>query len=469
MATPSTPEEITGQEDRGPEKSFVPPFPWERGLQDSSDLSTKRGFVFQFPPFPTLSRVGEEVAEQAVPTGLYVHIPFCPYRCSYCYYAVEVNQPQSAVDEYLETVELEMARVARRPSMATHQVRTVFFGGGTPTAMDEAQIGRAVGALRRHFDLSRVEEFTFESDPTTLTLGKLHALRAQGVNRLSIGIQSFSTETNLLNERKHSAEQSAEAISLARKAGFDNLNLDLICGLIGETDQGWRSTIDELLRVAPEHVTMYLFSFRPQTTAYSRVKHGRASTPPEEAARVEMYLHARRRLLAAGYTQTTPNCFVREPRFEQIHQRNAWSSLPLLGMGNSAYSFVNDCVTQNFRATSAWQKRIREGVLPVELGHRLNARELMVRYAVLRMKQLRIVRRDFRARFGFDVPEVFGPQLERLSGLGLITVTPEEVALTEQGIVYADDVCRMLYPPDVQEKLSRVESAPPPPLVRSLI
>ena len=124
-----------------------------------------------------------------------------------------------------------------------------------------------------------------------------------------------------------------------------------------------------------------------------------------------MYEYASDRLLGAGYTQTTANCFVRQPRFEQIHQRNAWASLPLLGLGNSAYSFVDDCVTQNVRSVRAYSEAIAAGRIPVELGHRLTARDLMIRYCVLRFKQLSISRRKFRERFGFELDDVIGKEL----------------------------------------------------------
>jgi oxygen-independent coproporphyrinogen III oxidase len=449
-------------------ESYVPAFPWDRGIEEAS-LSTKRGFVFQFPPFPALESTDADVVDRRTPAGLYAHVPFCPYRCSYCYYAVELNQPADAVTAYLDLLEAEMALVAARPAVRRHQLTTAFIGGGTPTQLSTQELARLVEALHARLDLSALAEFTVESDPTTITLDKVVALRERGVNRISIGVQTFADELNELNQRRHGAAETMAAIDAVRRAGIDNLNLDLICGLIGETPDNWRATIDQLLAIAPEHVTIYLFSFRPQTSAFVRVAKGKLPAPPEEAMRIAMYVEARDRLLAAGYTQTTANCFVREPRWEQIHQRNAWSSLPLVGLGNSAYSFIDDCVTQNVRSLGAYSQAVARGKIPVELGHRLTARELMIRYCVLRFKQLSISRSAFQTRFGFDIDDVIGKELANLTRLGLVECSQDRVVLTAKGIVYVDDVCREIYTPEVRNRMQAIENAALPELVKSLV
>ena len=260
-------------------ESYVPPFPWDVGI-DATSLSTKRGFVFQFPPFPALATTDAEVIDRRTPAALYAHVPFCPYRCSYCYYAVEVNQRPEAVTAYLDSLEREMALVAARPAVRRHRLTTAFIGGGTPTYLGAAELARLVEGLHTQFDLSHLEELTVESDPTTLDLEKLIVLRERNVNRISIGVQTFSDELNELNQRHHTLAETLAAIDAVRRAGIGNLNLDLICGLIGETAENWRATIDRLLEVAPEHVTIYLFSFRPQTGAYVRVQNGKMPSPP---------------------------------------------------------------------------------------------------------------------------------------------------------------------------------------------
>ncbi|MDR3425795.1 MAG: coproporphyrinogen-III oxidase family protein [Alphaproteobacteria bacterium] len=433
------------------------PFPWLEGIGDDS-LSTSRGFVFQFPPFPTLPQVKELTRPTA---GLYFHIPFCAYKCSFCYYATSVTHDSRTVQRYLDALSMEMGSRTAQNRAERHDIRTMYIGGGTPTILEPEQLSGFILGIRERFDCGRVEEFTVESTPNTLTPEKAAALRASGVTRVSIGVQSFSDKINALNDRHHTVAEAFQAIKTARQAGIDNLNLDLICGLIGETQNSWKETIQTLLNVAPEHVTIYLFSMRPQTSAFKKVKESKVQRPPSEAERVALYTYARQKLLENGYTQTTPNCFVREPRFEHIHQSNAWSSLPLLGFGNSVYSFVDNTVTQNVSDISTYKELVSNGSSPVEIGHKLNARELMSRYCVLRFKQLRVVREDFRKSFGYDVTEVFGHEIERLEKLNLLTVDETAVSLTTKGTVYADDVCRTFYTPNVRQRLAEMEQGQP--------
>jgi oxygen-independent coproporphyrinogen-3 oxidase len=424
------------------ENALIPNFPWDRVLEES-DLSTLRGFVFQYPPFPALDTTTSEIVNQPKDAALYLHLPFCSYHCAFCYYAVSVGRGAEDIERYLQTTEREMDMLVDEGQASAHQVRTLFFGGGTPTYLGAGELKRIATSIGKRFDLSNLVEFTVEGDPTTVTRDKIEVLRSVGVNRISLGVQSFSTETNLLNDRKHSREDALRAIDAVRAGGIDNINLDFICGLVGETEEGWNATIDELLQIRPEHVTIYLLSLRPQTVSHARVCKGTDS--PGETQRVAMYRHAREGLLEAGYLQTTPNCFVREACYEQKHQLHAWSSLPLIGLGNSAYSYVDDCVKQNCRSIQTYEKSIAEGRSPIALGQRLTALEQMIRYCVLRLKQLFILRDDFRARFGFDLEEVLGDAVARLTQLGLAVVDKQEVRLTEKGIVYADDACRLFY------------------------
>ena len=445
--------------------AFVKPFPWQAEFA-TADLSTTRGFIFQYPPFPVAANLTPNVVHERDIAGLYIHLPFCPYHCAYCYYAVSLDHRRETTERYLRALGREIENAADQFGRR-YRITTAFFGGGTPTYLDSGSLLELIGKLRSVFDLDDIEEFTVESDPTTISLEKLQALRYGGVDRLSIGVQSFSTAVNFVNERKHSFEESLSAIALARMAGFTNINLDLICGLMGESEASWEATLATLLSVAPEHVTIYLFSLRPQTGAF--VKLSRSGTsPPCEQLRVEWMTEATRRLLAFGYTQTTANCFVRRPEFEQIHQRNAWSSLPLIGLGNSAYSFVNNSLTQNVRPMEKYIARVLSGGNPGEIDLPLNARDLMTRYCILRLKQLRIPHADFRQRFGFELLRVFGAQIQKLVDLGLVVVDEEAVRATPKGTIYVDDACRLLYAEDIRDQMARVEDTNLRPLIRSL-
>lgn len=429
----------------------IPPYPWGERLS-RAHLSTERGFVFQYPPFPALDEVSDADCPDEDPIGIYFHIPFCGYRCSYCYYAISLKDDANTMARYIDNLAKEVTRRARDGWLAKPP-DTIFVGGGTPTFLDVGSIERFLSCVVDEFDRTRTTEFTVESDPASITREKIDLLRSGGVNRMSIGIQTFSDEINRSNERGHTRKQSLEAIDVVRRAGIANLNLDVICGLTGDDFATFRETIELVLKIRPEHLTMYLFSFRPQTIAFSKTQTGKLPLPPTEPARVAMYRDAREQLLAAGYTQTTPNCFVASPEFEQVHQRNAWNSHPLLGFGNSAYSFCDDVVLQNCRPVKTYNGRIEDGRSPVSLRRRLSARDLMIRYIVLRLKQLSVPLIEFRRRFGFDLYQLFDECIDGLAALGLVEPAPEALRLTEDGILYVDDVCRAFYGEDVIARL----------------
>ncbi|WP_282611411.1 coproporphyrinogen-III oxidase family protein [Pelagibius sp. Alg239-R121] len=430
----------------------VPAFPWGSALT-KEDLNTERGFVFQYPPFPALDGATSGDQSPLGPTAIYFHIPFCSYRCSYCYYAISLKDDEDDTKRYINNLATEIDRVSERDGLTKHP-STIFVGGGTPTFLSLNSTELFLDKLFDRFETENLIEFSFESDPTTITLEKVRLLRDGGVNRMSLGVQTFSDALNQLNQRHHSREDTVKAIEAMRKGGIENLNLDIICGLTGETPENFRGTIQLVIDTAPPHITMYLFSFRPQTIAFSKTHTSKVPLPPSEEDRIGMYLYARERFLEAGYIQTTPNCFIRAPEFEQIHQRNAWDSHPLIGFGNSAYSFTGEIVRQNVRPSKQYNNLIESNVDTTEVFKRLSHYEQMIRYVVLRFKQLNVPLAEFMDRFGFDFLELFSGQVSNLNDCGLIEVSNGKVSLTKSGILYVDDVCRSFYSDDTIENLT---------------
>ena len=422
---------------QNPEKRIL----WEKP-------STTRGFVFQYPPFPTLPETSHKDIFSPEKAGIYVHIPFCSSHCSYCYYAVSCNPSPEKVAEYLSALNTEIALQTSNPIVQNHTITTAYIGGGTPTILTPEQILALSEKIRNSFSADSLKEFTIETTPTDLTEDKLQAIAESAINRMSIGVQSFSDKVNTLNDREHKREDVLQVIKSVRSAGMDNINLDIICGLIGETEQSWEQTVNDLIEVSPEHVTIYFLSLRPQTKAYKRTQTD--LTLPSEEKRIEMYKHAHTKLLSCGYIQTTANCFIKRPEFEHIHQSHAWNSMPLIGLGNSAYSFVNGSVMQNVRSIPKYKKLLSKGDSPIEIGRRLSAKDQMIRYVILRLKQLRIDNGDFRKRFGFEIDEIFTPQIKSLQKAGLVNIKDNSINLTFDGTIYVDDVCRMFYGNDVR-------------------
>lgn len=257
--------------------------------------------------------------------GIYIHIPFCVRRCHYCdFYSTTCLNRQ---EEYVTALLVEAARI---PEDAI--VRTVYIGGGTPSTLSPKQIARILGAIKRS-DI----EVTMEANPGDLTLDYLRAIRAAGVNRLSIGIQSF--DDNLLRRigRRHTSAEAIKAVRHARQVGFDNLSIDLIYGLPGQTIEGWRADIEQAIALAPEHISCYCLSYEEGTVLTRQLEDGEITETDEETERT-MYELLCHRLREAGYEHYEVSNFALPGRYSR-HNSSYWEGIPYIGLGAAAHSF----------------------------------------------------------------------------------------------------------------------------------
>ena len=279
-------------------------------------------------------RASETPAEGKSSLALYLHIPFCTSKCGYC----DFNSYEGldhVVPDYTPALIHEMELWA--PAAKNYRVDTIFFGGGTPslTSIDDMRI--LADALREQYDISPDVEWTLEANPTELTREHLEGLRGIGVNRLSMGVQSMHPDELELLEREHTPERVAQAVADARAAGFDNLNLDLIFGLIGHSMERWQSTLEQVIGFQPEHLSCYALTVEPGTALYYRVQKGQLEEPDPDLA-AEQYDWTRERLAAAGYQQYEISNWAKPGRACR-HNLVYWRAEPYLGMGAGAHSF----------------------------------------------------------------------------------------------------------------------------------
>ncbi len=267
--------------------------------------------------------------------GLYVHVPFCKTKCPYC----DFNTYQGIEDligSYLDAVTGEIAlwgRVLQRPA-----VNTIFLGGGTPSYLPNSHIGRILEAVRNAFSVRNNAEITVEANPDDLDRAKCGYLLSQGVNRLSIGVQSLDPGLLAQLGRRHGPEQAAGAFQIARAAGFTNINLDLMYGLSGQTMPQWRNTVQQVTSLRPAHLSLYCLTLEEGTPMHRWVRQGRLPRPDEDLA-ADMYSHARAALAAAGYCHYEVSNWSLPGRGGR-HNLGYWRNLPYLGVGPGAHSFL---------------------------------------------------------------------------------------------------------------------------------
>jgi putative oxygen-independent coproporphyrinogen III oxidase len=358
--------------------------------------------------------------------GLYVHLPFCKSKCPYCdFYSIT---DASLVESYLAALDAE-ARLYRDRFPVFD---SLFLGGGTPSWLDETQIAGLMQNLRRHFTFAPDSEITLEANPDDVTADKLAAWRNLGLNRLSLGVQSFDeTELRFLG-RRHTASQTEAAIDLIRAAGFTNLGLDLIYGLPGQTLDAWLKTLERALNFAPEHLSCYQLTLAPETPMGLRFAAG-SLTPPDEETQREFFLLTANFLTNRGYLHYEVANFAREEKYICRHNVKYWTRSPYLGLGPAAHSFDGHRRWWNFSSVEKYCVSLNAGAAPVAEVETLTPEQIRLETLAL----------GFRTRAGVSLAIIMeqpggDAMVAALTQAGLVRVDRDRVIATLDGLVVAD-------------------------------
>ncbi|MBP3429017.1 MAG: radical SAM family heme chaperone HemW [Clostridia bacterium] len=371
--------------------------------------------------------------------SVYIHIPLCIKKCAYCDFASYPGRlPQQ--DAYIDAVCREIR--AQAAFFGRRRVATVFLGGGTPTLLTAEQLSRIMDALRECFDLLPDAEITMEGNPGTLSPDRLAAYRASGVNRLSLGVQSMDDGLLAAIGRIHTAEQAEEAVRMARGAGFDNLNLDLMYGLPGQTPAQWESTLRAAIALGPEHLSCYSLILEEGTLLHRQVEEGSCAPLPDEDALDEMDAITARLTAQAGYAQYEVSNYARPGR-ECRHNIVYWECLPYLGVGCAAHG---DMDGRRYEHTVDFAQYLEDCDDAACLNSAEGNNTLEERMFERAMMGLRMVRGMDAARFERDfgrrAQDVWPRTMEKMTRMGLIDpqtaddagVYNERIRLTPRGM-----------------------------------
>ena len=372
------------------------------------------------------------------PRAAYVHIPFCAHKCGYCDFASLAGADHQA-DRYLDALDCELAALD-----GPHEVDTIFIGGGTPTRLDAPQLGRLLASVRRAFPLTPGGEWTVEANPGTLDDEKADTLADGGVNRVSLGAQSFQPELLKALERNHGPEEVPRAIDLVRPR-FPSWSFDLIFGVPGSTPGQWRDDLEIALDLGPSHLSCYGLVFEKGTPLWKAREDGSVRPVDEEAER-DMYAHTIDRLARAGLAQYEISNFAATGQ-ESRHNLVYWANDAYFGVGLGAARYVRGVRSVNTRDLPTYLRRLeagRDATGPTEtLDPEGRARETAT--LMLRRTILGLDRADFAARTGFDLERLCGPAIGKHRAAGLLEDNGRRVRLTPEGIFLADSVfCDLL-------------------------
>ena len=367
--------------------------------------------------------------------GLYIHVPFCVRKCGYCdFYSMPAAEDSPAMAAYLDALERELGRLP--PDFSP---QTVFIGGGTPTAMSAATLKRFLDLLAKTLDGRKVSEWTCEVNPGTLTPEKIDLLLKAGVNRLSIGMQSFDPEALRVLGRIHAPEQSEEAYNLIRSAGCCNVNIDLIYAVPGASTEVLKNDLRRIVELGPEHAAAYCLIFEEDTPITHRRDRGEVSEVVDET-QLDQYNLIRQTLRDAGYAHYEISNFAR-PGFECRHNMLYWTGGEYIGCGPAAHSHWKDARYGNVKDLEVYVRAMREGTPAREFEERLKP-EAKAREALVMGLRLvgGIARDEFLKNTGFDYMDLRGKEIAWLREEGLLVEKGGGIRLSEKGLFVSDSV-----------------------------
>ena len=406
-------------------------------------------FISNYPPFSFWSddqKVEVEVALNSEPVagtklGLYHHIPFCRKRCHFCYFRVYTDKNAKDIQAYLDGTLRELKAIAERPLYQGRKPHFVYFGGGTPSYLSARQLAELTDQLKAILPWDAAEEIAFEAEPGTLNPGKLTAIKQVGVTRLSLGIENFDDHILEINGRAHRSGEVFTAYERARAEKFEQINVDLIAGMVEETEANWQRNIEQTIALRPDSVTIYQMEVPYNTTIYKEMKAaGKLVAPVADWQTKRRWVkEAFGALESAGYTIASGYTAVLNPqRTKFLYRDELWSGADLIGLGVASFSHAAGVHYQNLTEIEPYLAAVNAGELPLKRAFRTSPEERMIREFILQMK-LGHVRLDyFTEKFGVNIASRFARQLGHLAEEGLLSVSDREVKLSRDGLLCVD-------------------------------
>ncbi|MGZ0169507.1 MAG: radical SAM family heme chaperone HemW [Planctomycetales bacterium] len=377
------------------------------------------------------------------PRSLYIHVPFCAHRCGYCDFTLVAGKDHLA-DKYLDALTLEIDRELHRvndsssAALPKPELDTVFFGGGTPTQLSAQQLERLCSIVHDRFQLTSETEFSVEANPARMTEDRINVLANAGVNRISLGVQSFDDATLSMLERDHRRTDVLDCVERVR-ARIANISLDLIFAVPGQSLPLWETTLQTAIDLSPTHLSTYGLTFEKGTAFWTRREKGELPQAAEDVER-QMYEVAMSELAAHDYHQYEISSFAR-PGFRCRHNQVYWSGKTYFGFGPGAACLMNNERRQNHRSVTTWIKRVLAGESAIGDVEKLDpesfARELLV--LGLRTND-GVTKETFHQKTGFDLADLVGEPINRLMAKGLIEEADSTIRLTYEGRFLADTV-----------------------------
>ncbi len=398
---------------------------------------SRRDFLTNYPHFqqwkaidPTLIGAGHG------PLNIYLHSPFCAQRCAYCYYRVLTGARREEMEGYVDALCREIALGAERFGLNDRPLHSVYFGGGTPTLLAREQLLKITETLHRHLRFSDAPEFTVEGEPVTLTEKKAEVLKEMGVNRISMGVQSLADEIIKQSKRQDTEAKVLRAIEITRGTGAQ-VNIDLMSGLAGESDETWQYTVEQALATGVESITIYKTDLHANSQYYKDLREEAIHLPSDEEE-LQFMQYALDRFSSADYHPWSFFTFTKHGEYRHVHATSNWQGNDCHAFGTSAFGHCGGWLYQNSNDVNRYQEMVENGELPINRGHRLSSLDHVIRSVVLGMKLVEFDLAAFRQRHGFRLAALCGETMAAMREEGYIEYDQDVIRLTAKGMLHGD-------------------------------
>ena len=414
-------------------------------------------FVANYPPFSFWRKedVGQldavlEGPRGTADLGVYFHIPFCRKRCHFCYFRVYTDRNAAEISGYLQAGLREFRVYAGKSYLAGRKPKFVYFGGGTPSYLSVAQLTELTAGMREMFPWDEAEEVAFEAEPGTLTEKKLEAIRELGITRLSLGVENFDDHILEINGRAHRSKELHRALAFAKTLAFPQLNIDLIAGMVDETEDNWKRCIEQAIEADPDSVTIYQMEVPFNTTIYQEMKAaGKLTAPVADWATKRAWVsYAFDEFEKAGYTVTSATTVVKNPeKTKFVYRDSLWAGSDLLSAGVASFGHFAGMHYQNNADIGPYMMSLDEGKLPVYRAYQTSADERLLREFILRLKLGRVTASYYVEKYGADPRERFAQPLAYLQSEGFLKVEGDVISLNREGLLQVDRLLHEFFLP----------------------
>lgn len=430
---------------------------------DAQSDETEAGnyFVANYPPFSfwqteqveNVHKVLDGPAPTDTDLGVYFHIPFCRKRCHFCYFRVYTDKNNAEINAYINAGIKEFQQYAEKPYLAGRKPQFVYFGGGTPSYLSVKQLTELTDAMKDTFPWDEAEEVAFECEPGTLTEKKLEAIREIGVTRLSLGIENFDDHILELNGRAHRSKELHRAIQFSKSLGFDQLNIDLIAGMVDETEDNWKNCVEQAINYEPECVTIYQMEVPYNTTLYKEMKSaGKLTAPVANWATKRRWVdYAFDEFIKAGYTVSSATTVVKNPeKTKFVYRDSLWAGADLLSAGVASFGHFGGVHYQNNHDIGPYMMSLDKDELPIYRGYQTSHDERLLREFILRLKLGHVTASYYIKKYGVDPRERFEKQLNYLVSEGFGKMDGDDIYINRDGLLEIDRLLHDFFLPEHQ-------------------